>query len=248
VSVGAPSAKIDWEAEGVRFTAFPPPSVTFEPKPLWDSLLGKAPEEVQERPAQGVRNEFGPFLDDNLFLTQQLSRIDFLLGVHPQKAPTMDFVSTGRYARAEPAFSELVKKWLKSAPSLGRIAYAPMLVHQVESVEKSYDVFRHLLPALPVDDKARNVLWQVNRPRASRILKDITINRLSKWSCFTVERFQLVQDTKSFVPGPMASVHGIKLEFDIYTDPIQPIPAECLTPLFEELMSAVNEIIEQGDV
>jgi len=247
VSTSVPSAKINWEAEGIRFTALPPPSVAFELKPLWEGLHGKAPEEVQERAAQGLRNEFGPFLDDYIFVTQQLARTDFIFGVHPQKVPTMEFISTGTYARVEPTFVELVKKWLKSAPSLGRIAYAPSLVHRVATVEQSYDVLRGVLPALPLDN-AKNVLWQVNRPRPSKVLKDITINRLSKWSAFTLERFQLVQEGGSMMPGAKTSAHGVKLELDIYTDPIGPLPTECLAPLLDELVDAVNEISENGDV
>lgn len=245
---GAPSAKMKWDAEGIRFSAMPPPSVAFELKPLWEAVVGKAPEEVQERPQQGVRNEFGPFLDDHFFITQLFSRIDLIFGVLPQKAVELDLVSTGPYERAERAHVELSKKWLKVAPSLGRMAYAPTLVHRVSSVEEGYACLREMLPRLPLDDGARNLLWQINRPRPSKVVKGITINRLSKWSVLTHQRMHMAQEGGLMFSSPVAQSIACKLELDIYTDPIEPLPAETLLPLLEELIATAKEISERGDV
>jgi hypothetical protein len=244
---GAP-AKLSWEAEGLRFSAFPPPSVAFELKPLWETLVGKVPEEVQERPQQGLRNEFGPLLDDHFFVTQLFSRIDFILAVHPQKAFGLEVVSVGPYERAEKAHVELAKKWLKGAPSLGRIAYAPTLVHRVDSVEQGYKVLRELLPRLPLDEGAQSLLWQINRPRPSKVVNGVTINRLSKWSVTTQQRMQLLPETQIVFSGPVSTMSACKLELDIYTDPIEPLPAENLVPLLDELIATAKEISERGDI
>jgi hypothetical protein len=251
VSNGAPSAKLIWEAEGIRFTALPPPSVAFEIKPLWESLVGRAPEEVQERPQQGLRNEFGPLLDDHLFIAQHASRVDFILGVHPQKAAGQDTISVGAYERAEQALVEVVKKWLRIAPSLGRIAYAPTLLHRADSVEKTYELLRRFLPKLPLDEGAKNVFWQINRPRQSKVVGGFTINRLSKWSSMTQQRMQFstaAGEEQALYTGPKVSTHYIRLELDLYTDPIEPLPPETLEGLLDELVSAATEISEKGDV
>jgi hypothetical protein len=39
-----------------------------------------------------------------------------------------------------------------------------------------------------------------------------------------------------------------KLELDIYTDPIEPLPAENLVPLLDELIATAKEISERGDI
>lgn len=245
----APTAKLSWEAEGVRFSAFPPPSVNFEVKPLWEALTGKPPEEVQERPQLGLRNEFGPFLDEHLFVTQQPARIDIIVGVHPQKLEILDLPSAGPYHRAAQAHAEVVRKWLKMAPSLGRIAFAPTLLHRVASVEEGYNRLRELLPRLPLDDGAQNMNWQINRPRGSKIINGITINRLSKWSLVTLQRMQIAAGAGGVaVSKSTASISACKLELDIFTDPIEPLPAERVGQLFDELIVTAQEISERGDI
>lgn len=242
------TAKLNWEAEGIRFSAFPPPSVNFEVRPLWEALTGKPPEEVQERPQLGLRNEFGPFLDDHLFVTQQPARIDIVFGVHPQKNE-LEMPSVGQYPRVAQAHIEVAGKWLRIAPSLGRIAFAPTLLHRVASVEEGYKRLRELLPRLPLDEGARNMHWQINRPRPSKSVNGVTINRVSKWSLVTLQRMQIAAGTEGLaLSQPTTSISACKLELDIYTDPVEPLPAERLGQLLDELIFAAKEISEQGDI
>jgi hypothetical protein len=244
-----PAKQVSWEAEGVRFSAFPPPSVVFELRPLWEQLVGRPPDEVQERPQQGVRNEFGSFNAGHLFITQQLSRIDFIFGVHPNvAAANADLPSVGNLDKAADAHREVVTTWLSVAPSLGRIAYAPTAINKVKSIEDAYALLRQLLPRLPIDEGVRNMFWQINRPRRSKILRELTINRVSKWSALSMQIMQIQSESGKVLSNVESSSHCSKVELDIYTEPFTPIPAESLSPLFEELVSTAYEILADGDV
>jgi hypothetical protein len=212
--------------------------------------MGKTPQEVQELPQQRVRNELGPLGDNHLFITQQATRVDVILGVHPEKAATMPgLVSVGDYQSTAASFVRLVEKWLQVAPSLGRLAYAPIAFTRVNTIEEGYGKLRQLLPRLPLDEGIRNILWQANRPRKSNVVKDLTISRLTKWHLLTKQKIQLIQDAgRTLATNEQQALHHVRVELDIFTEPFMPIPAESVGPLLKELVDAANEILASGDV
>ena len=241
---------VAWEAEMLRFSAFPPPSVIFEISPLWERLVGQPPEEIQERPQQGLRSEVGPFGQYHLFVTQQFARLDIVFTMHAQQAATLnDFYSIGPYEKDEEVYSPVVRKWLEIAPSLGRLAFAPNLIHRVATQEDGYELLRQILPALPIDPKnSRNFFWQINRPRPSKVLNGVTINRLAKWQMLRRENVQVIPESG----GPISSVgqatFALKLDLDIYTEPFTPIPSESAQALYDELVATADELMKFGDV
>ena len=241
---------LPWEAEVLRFSAFPPPSVAFEIAPLWERLMGTPPEEVQERPQQGLRNEFSAFGEQHLFLTQQLGRFDIIFGVTPDKAAASnDMVSLGPCERAASSHLGVVKKWLKIAPSLGRVAYAPILLCRVATQEAGYEILQKLLPKLPIEPThSRNLLWQINRPVRSAVIEDLTINRLARWSLFRRETVQVIPERTGMISGLGVASFAVRLELDIYTEPFIPIPAESSELLYNEISEHAAQLIKHGDV
>jgi hypothetical protein len=248
--VGNEANSLAWEAESVRFTAFPPPSVAFDIAPIWERLMGGPPQEIQERPQQGLRNEFGAFGEHYLFLTQQLGRFDIIFAMHPEKAATSaDLVSIGPHEETTNKLSDVVRRWLKIAPPLGRLAYAPVLIYRAENQEAGYRTLQKLLPGLPIDPvNSRNLLWQINRPVRSKVLRELTINRLAKWSLFRKEMLQIIPERTGMIAGAGPVTFAVRLELDIYTEPFSPIPAESLERLYQEIAEHAQQLIAHGDV
>ena len=245
---------VAWEAETLRFTAFPPPSVSFEIRPLWEQLVGHAPEEITEKPQLGFRQETGPLGDQHLFIVQQLSRVDIIFGVHPSRSasvPEMQLISTGSYDRASSEHTPVVRRWLATAPTLGRLAYGPVLIHRVNGKEEGYRVLQRLLPRLPIDPvNSQDLFWQINRPRASAVIPELRLNKLTRWTVIRGRRLEVVQGVGQveLVQTPLDELSAVRLETDLFTDPARPLPSEEVMNLFDELQSLAHEIMEHGDV
>jgi hypothetical protein len=243
-------ATVAWDIDLLRFSAFPPPSVAFAISPLWERVVGQAPAEVQERPQQGLRNEIGPFGQDTLVITQTLVRFDIIFGMSAEKAASLkDLISLGPYEEREKPFSTVVRKWLEIAPTVGRIAFAPNLIHGVSTQQEGYELLKQILPALPIDAKnSRDLFWQINRPRTSKVLKEVTINRLAKWQMLRREQIQVIPERGGMYTGGGQATYALKLDLDIYTEPFTPIPSESLQSLYSELVTAADELMKAGDV
>jgi hypothetical protein len=238
------------QAETLRFSAFPPPAVAFEPAPLWERLLGAPPEEIQERPQVGLRNEFGKINENHLFVTQQTARFDIIYAMHPDKmALTGALVTIGAYEGTAQFLSSIVKNWLKIAPTVGRLAYAPNVVYPAPSHEASYELLQKLLPRLPIDPvNSAGMLWQINRPRRSKVLPELVINRLTKWSAIKTEHVQMPLQAKGEIVPSGSPIFAARIEIDVNTEPTIPIPAESLQSLFDELRTIAEELMQSGDI
>ena len=148
MSQASAAQTIAWEVDLLRFSAFPPPSVAFKPAPVWERLVGRPPDEVQERPQQGLRNEVGAIAAYSLFVTQYLNRTDILYGVSPSSSQAA-FVTMGNYRDVAEAFLQTTLKWLATAPTLGRLAYAPSLFYRSQRLKKDTSCFtRYYRPYL----------------------------------------------------------------------------------------------------
>jgi hypothetical protein len=246
-------AAVAWEAELLRFTAFSPPSVTFEVRPLWEQLAGRAPEEVTERPQEGFRQEVGACGENHLFVIQQPSRLDIIVGVHPARTAALvesRLISMGEYDRAASEHTAIVHRWLASGPALGRIAYGPVLIHKVPDKEEGYRALQNMLPRLPIDDPAssQDFFWQINRPRASTVIQELRVNRLSKWTVIRVQRVNVAVDVGRSDVRRLPELAAVRLEIDLSTEPVRPLPSEDLPRLFDEMRALALEIMERGDV
>lgn len=244
------TSDIQWEAESLRFTAFPPLSVSFEIQPLWGRLVGRSPEEVSERPQQGLRIETGALGERQLVVSQLPSRLDIVLGAKAGIANTLEipFISLGAYESAVEPHATLIRKWLSTAPAVGRIAYAPIVLCRVNSKEEGYRLLQQLLPQLPIDPvNSQDLVWQINRPRSSKVVSEVKIYRLQRWTVLRRQKLDFVSAPAQTTVIPTMQEDAVRLELDISTEPPGPLPSEALTGLFDELLDSAHEIMVSGD-
>jgi hypothetical protein len=250
-------AILSWEAEAFRASGLFPPGVTLAVAPLWHLLLDQSPEQVIELPQQGARQEAGSFGHGQLVISQTANRVDLIYA--PKQAQPSGPVpigtnpalqSIGEFEASMEEFKPIVQRWLGTAKSIGRLAFAPTLLHKTATVREGYEKLARLLPYVKVDpDGSSEMVWQINRKRPSKVLQGKNINRLSKWGLIQLRMVGFAVEQEAIFPvSTGAPQQAVRVELDFNTEDINdPIPPEALVPLFSELCDMAQEISKVGD-
>lgn len=245
-----------WQAESLRFTAFPTPVAVIDEPTWWKDLIGELPEKRVATPKRGVLQEEGNLDGGRLILNIQPMRIDWLLTIGGGQEDQLEtFPSVGPFPEALKKFSALIDHWIQSEtfPPSKRVALGVVLLRPSESKQLAYEQLAEYLPKVELDaSNSSEFFYQINRPRASISgIPNLKINRLSKWSVFSWR-----SATVTFTPGSLEQaamgpeVFGCRLELDINTAPdfSEMLSRETLPRLLQELVNVGLEIARDGDV
>jgi hypothetical protein len=235
-----------WLTESLRcslFTADPlsRPDISFH------QLSATSPEQISERPAQNVRQEIGTIQAYRVACISQPGRVDIVLSMPPPKEPP-SLINIGEFQDVVSALRTLLKEWWKSRPAVIRAALAPTLLRRFAEKLESRTQLRKLLPTVTFNpEHDQDILWQINRPRTSKTVEGLPVNRLAKWQVLEVRNIQIAQ-TGSVVMLPIPE-YLIHLELDINTasDNQTPFDPGKLPPLVDELSALAQEIMDKGD-
>ena len=244
-----------WKTQQVRVTGFCAVASTTMPDPIWANLIGKDPENENRRPGAGIIRELGPFFAGGLSITQQLERIDFRLqsenpGDTIKKGePIEPFPGIGELDEVLKNFQPVISRWLQAKPILRRVAFGSVLVCPVDSPQVAHSVLTRLLKSVNIDELGIiDFRLSINKPVKSEIMKNLTLNRLTKWSVEYVRMLALDPGLESTAvdTGKFTSV---KLEIDINTEANRSskLPTTKLKKLFHELKAIGQKIVEQGE-
>jgi hypothetical protein len=244
-----------WKVQLLRVTLFVSPDADPSFEALsWAGLTGAKPESVQNK--AGDEREEGPFLGGRLLLQKQPRRVDlYHARTVSDEEEAEDPVAT--LGELEPAFESVrgvVSKLLESLRTCCvRIALGTDMVQPVETVQAAYKTLvNHIRSATFSLEGAQEWLYQVNRPRESKVLKPLVVNRLTRWhaSSWQAVRFQVVVGT-----GPEARAYGptrigavVSTDVSTQADRGDPLPGGSLLPLLEELRGLTVEIRDRGDI
>ena len=245
----------DWQAEHLRFSAFMADAMDPAKTRLWESLVGRPPEELRNRPQQQLITEEGPFLDGWLRVQASNNRVDWTLspalGNPPPELPVV-----GPYDVLEQRFRELMRRWLADCQPVNRLAYGGVLLLSVGTLPDAYRRLDGLLPAVKIDpENTSDFMYRINRRRVSRgPIEGLKINCLSMWSAVQiietlVELSADAQQTPKVAQRP-GSRCICRLEIDINTAPEfnRVFEKNAVPGIFEELFDIGNEIATEGDV
>jgi hypothetical protein len=248
---GTPRANdAEWKVESLRLTVFYPQGAVPNTEGLWNQVTGTDPESVVNRPKMGDRAEVGRYRDYPLAM-QVLSRdarIDWVMGGSfgafddPECMPArMDL------------FLAIMRPWLSASTTpLSRLAFGAISMLRTGGWERAHDTLSNYLN-FDVDEEMSDFLYQVNRKRRSRVMSDIMINRLMKWSIAANYKgmVRLSSEGPSSVQ-PEPPEFWVRVELDINTPPEQEtglqLRQEALTDILDEMSLMVLEIVRQGDV
>ena len=239
-----------WRVESLRLTAFPVPQSTPDAESWWRELLGpeEPPDQVVREPKTGNVQVRGTFKDSLLVMQAQVMRFELRQVLDAPQLPnaaTPEFL----YDDAQPAFRDLALKWLEldTCPALLRLAFGAVLTKPAENLEAGYDVLRRYLPSVSLTPGSSDFLYQINRRRFSTTVRDLSINRLSKWSVQHSQELLLRDDGR--VVRQLVKV-ACRTELDVNSSPerTDALPREELPDLFNELVELTNELSIRGDV
>ncbi len=246
-----------WKVEHLRVTGFTPSA---EPEPidaLWAALVGALPDKIDQRPKEGITSALGSFEGAALALSHTRMRTDWVWSVAIDPvAPPSEVPSIGEFEKSVKTFVRLAKEWLNRKPSTTRLAFGGVLVLPVANKEDGYKTVQGFLPQVKIDPVgSADFLYRINRPRPSKVVDGLPINRLSTWSVMMWQALSMqltvsagVTDTIVTSSGP--SISACRLEFDVSSDAArkEPIESGQTISLLDELTVLATEIAARGDV
>jgi hypothetical protein len=246
-----------WQAESLRLTVFL--TTTSQPKAegWWSKLSGGDPETRNAKPRSGELFEAGNFQGSVLSLALQPGRVDWFLSPSlAQEDESAQIRSLGNLHGAVNTFSAAMLKWLEECPPAVRLAYGGVLLEPVHNKEAGYLRLSELVHGVKIDPSSEDFFYQINKPRDSKTINDLRLNRLSKWSVAMFQPMRVAFGIPQNQPGqPMVYSHtgtpslACRVELDLSSCATSnELPHSMLAPLFTELVSLGTEIAEQGDV
>jgi hypothetical protein len=214
----------------------------------WESLFCSSSDTFTRKKL--VREYDGIFQGCGLELLVDVARIQWrLYPLIKMDEPPESFPNLGSFPSVLESFDSLMRKWLPSCPAIVRIAFGAQLVHPMESRESAYELLGQYLPDVQVDPRSTDFLFQVNRPRNSRCIPGLTMNRLTKWSASSWQLTLMPHQGTNTKKITLPSQTGARLELDLSSsgDTKEQLPGEQLSILWHELIGMAQEIAAEGD-
>lgn len=247
-------SKFPWKVNSFRFTFFPRPSYEADEN-LWQKLTGNAPENVSYKFKGQIKHFDGLYNSGSFIIDADPSRIHFIFAPNSTSQELGVGLNLGDYAETMDTFTSIVNKWfsIENCPVVNRLAVGGILFNPVNSKNEGYQQLqKYLKDSVIVDiENSFDFSYSINRPRkSSTFTKNVTINRLSRWS---VQNFEMhLQDisVKDGTSNLVSQEFGVNLEFDINThaDFRGEFSLEDQKTIFPELLSHGQEIAEKGDI
>lgn len=239
---------IEWYAMSLRTTLFfTQPSKDL--KGCWQDLIGEAPAEITQKPADGTFNEVGSYKSGTLSIVSRHDRIDLHYTMNDSFLP--GFSSLGPFLEAKMVIDDLSHKLFeKNTSQVSRLALGVVLVSPTKSRNDSYKKLGELIPTVkvPVGDSVSDFTFSINRKKKSKIKKfDENINRIRTLK--GIQRF-LVPISADITPNSISASYFVFLELDINTpkERLEPIEASLLPSIYSELGEFAEEIANKGDI
>ncbi|WP_152666127.1 hypothetical protein [Pseudomonas abietaniphila] len=200
-------AMLPWQIEILRFSFLNMSSGIQNQDFGWSSLTSSEPETVTEKRGLGVRTEEGPWLNGHLTVSKQHGRTDVIYSAGQQESPLPNAGSVND-------IYEIFRTWYKRLGVIGakRYGFGGVLLLPVESAAEGYTYLNRFLPFVMFESDMSDFFLQVNRKKQSDY--GYRVNELSKWSTINIKTIQVSDDGVSEEP---ASIHALRLEFDINT-------------------------------
>jgi hypothetical protein len=254
---GANSGSSKWLIESLRVTTFLSPLVNFDPSTWWINVTGGPPETRTSKPVRGEFVDAGEFLGQYLQLAIQPGRVDWSLTPRVSEVDIDDtrLRSLGEFPRAIGPFVSVMKSWLPSSVGVVRLAYGVVLLKEVKDSAAGYEHLAGFLPAIKLDNRSSDFMYQINRPRI--LASGTLINRLTKWSVVAFQKVRLSFPVSGPpITGPAtlyspsdAVKWASRLEIDVSTAATQvEMDASQLPNVLDNLEVAAREIAVTGDI
>ncbi len=253
---------VEWRVLNLRLSVFLPQTrdVGIED---WKLLTGSDTPETQIQQF-GMKQLSGSALGAQLHVASLPGRIDIVLMQKPQVPATSSEFPTGANApifvgdffQVLASFREGTSRWLEGVSfDVLRVAFGATMLSPCRDRSESYSRLGSLLKSVKVVPQSmRDLTFVVNWPTPSRVLSEISLNRITKWVSVEIRG-------RLEAPAPPSSqnltvdtiiVEGPQLELDLSTPAPQhnsvPLSRSMLVPIYEELLELAAENAREGEI
>jgi hypothetical protein len=239
-----------WKVRNLRLTLFLASEGAAKAGALqFEQLVNEKPESTMRRGDQEFQE--GPLGPGRLLMQKQPARLDILFAGFPQPDQPEEPVATlGDFETAFPALRQIAQTVFDDVKQAIRLALGSEMVQSVESSLVAYKkLVDHMRSATFKLDGGQEFMYQMNRPRYSRVIPSLLINRLTRWNASSWQpvRFELGAGVRVLSGPPQI---GAVITTDVNTDAehLEPLPADKVSDLFDELRDLTLEIRDHGDV
>jgi hypothetical protein len=244
-----------WRVESLRVTVFPSPTTRPDSTDWWPTLFGQPAEARVSRPRLLGYQETGSFERGRVILAVAPTRIDwnYVPGELAPDADGPDLLELGSLSEAIRPFFEVMSRWLPLAPDLQRLAFGAVVLSPAADTADAYRRLQHFIPAVRLDERSTDFLYQINRPRSSRLgIGGLQINRVTKWSVGLLQSVvvTITPTGVQHIAQESQNTSVIRLEIDTNTAPsfTGNIPRDRLLEIFDELAELAVEVAIRGDI
>ncbi len=241
-----------WLVEVLRVSAFSADTSGVDTA-LWEKLMQEQPEASSSRPKEQSYQYEGLFEKGKLILSINPIRTD-LIYTPPDIYGDEGLPIIGQFFEVRDSFYQLAKKCLNICNSINRMALGVVLFQPVENKTEGYNRISKYLPCIKLDPiNSSDFLYQINRPRESGSVDQLSINRLSKWSVMKFGRLHLQLNSadktiQPIIPYGLSSACRVELDINTSQEFSDNLPKDRLSELFDELVNMADEISLKGDI
>jgi hypothetical protein len=245
---------VSWGAHQLRLSLFStsPYSATDTD---WKKLTGSS-EDADNRQAlpAGGRRFSGPHEKGELIIAAAATRFDIVYSA-AQRDIDAEFIIpvVGPWEGALEHFVKITEPWLEQlAPPPTRMAFGSIFLFPAKNIEECYSILKSLLRSVSVDvEKMRELVFRVNWPQPSKVIKDHTLNRITNWSSLRLVQQVLQIDAAggNQMTSPAPSIYAVRLEMDHSTDEasIRPFDPKERLSIYKELVALACENASKGE-
>ena len=241
-----------WQVQSLRLTTFLlaplDPNVAAT---LWKTAVGIEPEFDDSRPREAMRHQAGPFEGAYLGIVVTPGRVDWMMvpRVVQNEPPPAYF---GRLATVMNTFIKAGQQWLCiGSPAVNRLAVGAVLLDPSPTVSAAYHKLNGLLKEVHVvPDRSSDFLYQINWPLKSNVLKELKLNRVTRWSALGVRsvNFQVSDGIVQQTPSGEQNYCRLECDHSTANDNVEVFGPADSSVLFRELCDLVLENANKGEV
>jgi hypothetical protein len=244
---------MSWNARSLRLTIFMTPDAGPKASGLnWEELTGDRPENITNRGDQQQLQE-GPYLAGRLLLQKQLpGRVDVVYAAFQVPDQTVADIPVATLGPLETACETMrgiaLKMFEKLSGGCTRFALGAEMVSPAQTSLDAYkQLVEHMGSATFAFEGGQEFMYQINRPRDSKVEPGLKLNRLTRWNASSWQVFQLTGGAQ--VLQGLVRI-GAVITTDLSTDEQRsdPLPAEKMPALYDELCALNTEIRDKGDI
>lgn len=243
--------KNNWLVQQLRLSVFPEAETSDASIDLWPVLGGLEKEKQTIDSKTGTITYEGIYMDFKLILVVNPVKVDLILTV-PNRASiennktVMNYLGT--FSEGLKIFQPIVETWFANKfPEVKRLAFGAQLMKEMTSREEVYKYLSQYIPFVLDPKKMSDFNLQLNLLTKSQQVKDLGLNRLSKWNSLKVTpELSVVGNPKTSHEYPTINLCHLELDINTSQENKEKIDKKVLTPLYAELVSLGAEISEKG--